>query len=117
MQILSACWGLFSHILQRDKGIPANKAIKAYFIPTSNKLQGRPKTTLPIVFNRFLTLIQVLTSNQAALKQRPDLIHRPSTGDEMLEGTSKTDRRNCQRVTDEELGRSTAIRQSGRSSR
>ena len=58
MKIQSARWSLFGHIQQRDKDIPANKAIEAYFIPNGNKLQGWPKTTLPIVFDRDLTLIQ-----------------------------------------------------------
>ena len=53
-QILSARWCLFDHILQRDKG---NKTTRAYFIPNSNKLR-RPKTTLPIMFNRDLVPIQ-----------------------------------------------------------
>ena len=58
LQILSARWSLFGHILRRDKDIPANKATRAYFIPNGNKLRGRPKTILPIVFNRDLALIQ-----------------------------------------------------------
>ena len=58
LQILSARWSLFGHILLRDKNIPANKATRAYFIPNGNKLRGQPKTTLPIVFNRDLSLIQ-----------------------------------------------------------
>ena len=58
LQILSARWSLFGHILRRDKDIPANKATRAYFIPNGNKLRGRPKTTLPIVLNRDLSLIQ-----------------------------------------------------------
>ena len=49
---------LFGHILRRDKDIPANKATRAYFIPNANKLRGRPKTTLPILLNRDLSLIQ-----------------------------------------------------------
>ena len=57
LQILSARWGLVGHILRGDKDIPANKAAIAYFIH-GNKLRGRPKTTLPIVFNRDLSLIQ-----------------------------------------------------------
>ena len=55
LQILSARW---SHILRRDKEIPVSKATRAYLIPNSNKLRGRPKKTLPIVFNRDLALIQ-----------------------------------------------------------
>ena len=55
--ILSARWSLFCHILRRDKDIPANKATRAYFIPNGNKLLGRPKTTLPIMLNRDLSLI------------------------------------------------------------
>ena len=58
LQILSARWSLFGHILQGNKDIPANKATRAYFIPNDNKLRGRPKTTLPIVCNRDLSLIQ-----------------------------------------------------------
>ena len=58
LQILSALWSLFGPILRRDKDIPANKATRGYFIPNGNKLRGRPKTTLPIVFNRDLALIQ-----------------------------------------------------------
>ena len=57
LQILSARWSLFAHILRRDKDIPANKATRSYFIPNGNKLRGRPKTTLPIVLNRDLALI------------------------------------------------------------
>ena len=59
LQILSACWSLFGHILCRDKDIAAKrKSTRAYFIPNGNKLQGRPKTVLQIVFNRDLALIQ-----------------------------------------------------------
>ena len=55
LQIQSARWSLFGHILRRDKDIPANKATRAYFIPNGNKLRERPKTTL---LNRDLSLIQ-----------------------------------------------------------
>ena len=55
---LSARWSPFGHILRRDKDIPANKTTRANFIPNGNKLRGRPKTTLPIVFNRDIALIQ-----------------------------------------------------------
>ena len=58
LQILSARWSLFGHILRRDKDIPANKATRAYFIRNGKKLPGRPKTTLPIVFNRDFSLIR-----------------------------------------------------------
>ena len=58
LQILSARWSLFGHILRRDKDIPANEATRAFFIPNGNKLRGRPKTTLPSVLNRDLSLIQ-----------------------------------------------------------
>ena len=57
LQILSARWSLFAHILRRHKDIPANKAIRSYFISNGNKLRGRPKATLPIVLNRDLALI------------------------------------------------------------
>ena len=42
LQILSAGWILFGHILRRDKDISANKATRAYFIPNGNKLRGQP---------------------------------------------------------------------------
>ena len=58
LQILSARWSLFGHILRRDKDIPANKATRTYFIPHGKKFRGRPKTTLPIVFNKDLALIK-----------------------------------------------------------
>ena len=60
LQIKLSRWSLWSHILRKDKDIPANKVTRAYFIPNGNKLRGRPKTTLPllqIVFNRDLALI------------------------------------------------------------
>ena len=50
-------WNLFGHILRRDSDIPANKATRAYFIQYGHKLRGRPTTTLPIVLNRDLGLI------------------------------------------------------------
>ena len=59
MLMLSAGWSLFGHNLRRDKDTPANKATGAYFIPNGNKLRGRPKTTLPTVFNRDLALVQL----------------------------------------------------------
>ena len=58
LQILSARWSLFGHILRGDKDPPANKATRDYFISYGNKLRRRPKTTLPIVFNRDLALVQ-----------------------------------------------------------
>lgn len=57
IQILVARWKLFGHILRRDKDIPANKAMRAYFTPNGKKFKGRPITTLPIVLNRDLTNI------------------------------------------------------------
>ena len=45
-------------ILRRYNNVPANKATRAYFIPNGNKLRGRPKTALPIAFDRDLALIQ-----------------------------------------------------------
>ena len=55
--ILKARWNLFGHILRRDSDIPANKATRAYFIQYGHKLRGRPTTTLPILLNRDLELI------------------------------------------------------------
>ena len=57
LQILKARWNLSGHILRRDSDITANKATRAYFIQYGHKLRGRPTTTLPIVLNRDLGLI------------------------------------------------------------
>ena len=57
LQILKARWNLFGHILRRDSDIPANIATRASFIQYGHKLRGRPTTTLPIVLNRDLGLI------------------------------------------------------------
>ena len=96
LQNLLACWSLFGHILRRDKDIPANKARRGYFIPNGNKL--RPKRTLPIVLNRDLAL----TQHPIRLHSSKDLaeITEPSTGQEMLEGITITDRESCQSVPD-----------------
>ena len=57
LQILKARWNLLRHCLRRDSDIPANKATRAYFIQYGHKQRGRPTTTLPIVLNRDLGLI------------------------------------------------------------
>ena len=57
LQILKARWNLFGHILRRDSDIPVNRATRAYFIQYGHKIRGRPTTTLPIVLNRDLGLI------------------------------------------------------------
>ena len=96
--ILSARWSLFRHILRRDKDIPANKATRVYFIPNGNKLQGRQKTTLPIVFNRDLPLIQ----HPIRLYSSKDLaeITELALDRKCWEGINITDRESCQSVTD-----------------
>ena len=50
------------------------------------------------------------TSNQTTLSQRPGRDHRTSTG-QRWKRSSITDRGSCRRVTDEELGRDTAVSQ------
>ena len=57
IQILSARWSLFGHILRRDKDIFANKATRAYFIPNGNKLLERPKKTFMIFLMILYTLL------------------------------------------------------------
>ena len=96
--ILSARWSVFGHILRRDKDIPANKATRVYFIPNGNKLQGRQKTTLPIVFNRDLALIQ----HPIRLYSSKDLaeITELALERKCWEGINITDRESCQSVTD-----------------
>ena len=70
IQILSACWSFFGHVLRRGKDILVNKATRACFILNGNKLRGLPKTTLPIVFKKDLALIQhpirLLSNNDLA---------------------------------------------------
>ena len=114
LQILSARWSLFGHILRRDKDIPANKATRAYFIPNGNKLRGRPKTTLPIVLNRDLSLIQDLMR----LHSSKDLaeITELAQDSKCWRGINVKDRESCRSVADQELGRETAISQSVESS-
>ena len=58
LQIISGCRSLFGHFLRRDKDISTKKPTRAYFIPNAYKLRGRPKSTLPNVFNGDLALIQ-----------------------------------------------------------
>ena len=65
--------------------MPANKTTRAYFIPNGNRLRGRPKTTLPLVLNRYLALIQ----HPIRLNSSKDLAE--STGQEMMEGITITD--------------------------
>ena len=109
LQILSAHWSLFGHILRRDKDIPANKAAAPYFIPNCNKLRGRPKTILPIVFNRDLALIQ-----------HPIRLHPSKDPAEIIElaqdrnywrGLTSQIKEAAEVLTDLELGCETAISQ------
>lgn len=58
LQITERRWRLFGHILRRDREIPANKAMTAYFISSGQRFKGRPPTTLPIVINRDLVRSQ-----------------------------------------------------------
>ena len=57
----------------------------------------------------FSALYRDAILNQTTLKQRPGRDHRPSTGQETLEGISTTDRESCHSVQD--TGRDTAISQ------
>ena len=50
-------WSLFGHILRETK-TPSQIKQQQIIIIRGNKLRGRPKTTLPMVFNRDLALIQ-----------------------------------------------------------
>ena len=45
-------------IFYKETDISANEATREYFNAKGNKLRGLPKTTLPIVFNRDIALIQ-----------------------------------------------------------
>ena len=57
LQIPEAGWNLLGHIIRRVSDILANKATRAYFIQYGHKERGQPTTTLPIVVNRDLGLI------------------------------------------------------------
>ncbi|GFR99437.1 very-long-chain enoyl-CoA reductase [Elysia marginata] len=52
---------LFGHILRRDREIPANKAMEGFFVPQGDKYRGRPITTLPVVLNNDLSLLESST--------------------------------------------------------
>ena len=54
INIVESRWRLFGHILRRDIDIPANKAMKAFFVPKGDKFRGRLTTTLPTVINKDL---------------------------------------------------------------
>ena len=53
---MKARWRLFSHILRRDKDIPAYKAMQFYFdkSPTDKKFSGRERIALPTTLARYL---------------------------------------------------------------
>ena len=97
LQILSARWSFFGHILWRDKDISPHKATRAYFIPNGNKLRGQPKTTLPIVFNRALALIQ-----------HPIRLH---SGKEQAEITELAQDRKCWRRLTSQIEKATEVSQ------
>ena len=68
MMALHAQWNLFGHILRLLPNVPANTAMTAYiFLPTWGSRNGRPRTTLPTVFNDNLKGIPY------KLKSRKDL--------------------------------------------
>ena len=53
--IVESRWRLFGHILRRDRDIPANKAMQAYFHQMTCRHRGRPTTTLPVIINKELS--------------------------------------------------------------
>ena len=58
LTIMSHRWRLFGHILRRDKDIPANHAMMAYFRSGEEKFRGRKRTTLPITINNDLRKLE-----------------------------------------------------------
>ena len=48
LDILTARWKLFGHVLPSNNDTPANKAMAYYFENINDKqFKGRPRTTLP----------------------------------------------------------------------
>ena len=78
LQILYARWSFFGHILLRDKGIPANRAKRAFLsLKITNCEDGQRQPCQ----QRSGT---DSTPNQTTLKQRPGRDHRTSTEQEMF---------------------------------
>ena len=104
LQILKARWNLFGHIIRRDSDIPANIAKRAYFIQYGHKRRGRPTTTLPIVLNRDLGLI-----DYCRLQYTDDLVKITELARDREQWRELSARRS---VLDDELGCDTTISQS-----
>ena len=58
LHILQQRWQLFGHILRRDKLIPANIAMSAYFQKHGEPFRGRPITTLPVLLDKNLGTLE-----------------------------------------------------------
>ena len=57
--ILESGCRLFGHILRRNEGIPANKAMQLYYFHrTEKRFRGRSTTTLLVIINKDLSQIQ-----------------------------------------------------------
>ena len=74
LDILTARWKLFGHILRSNLDIPANKAMNNYFDSTKlTKFKGRPRTTLPTTLNQDIKRTKLNQYNIRQLKNKKDL--------------------------------------------
>ena len=87
-------------LLNTTKNIPAKT--RAYFNPNGNKLRGRPKTTLPIVYNRDLALIQhpIRLQSSKDMAEITELAQDRNSGGGGGGGMNITYRDSCRSVTD-----------------
>ena len=74
LDILTARWKLFGHILRSNLDTPANIAMNNYFDNTNTtKFKGRPRTTLPTTLNQDIKRTKLTQYNIEQLKTKEDL--------------------------------------------
>ena len=74
LDILTARWKLFGHILRSNLDTPANIAMNNYFDNTNTtKFKGRPRTTLPTTLNQDIKRTKLTQYNTEQLKTKGDL--------------------------------------------
>ena len=77
-----ARWRLFGHVLRLPRDAPAQTAVDDYFEPhaAGSTFRGRPRTTLPRVFNADLEAV----SHFGSLKNAADLGHLRSIAEDRV---------------------------------
>ncbi|GFR57832.1 folylpolyglutamate synthase [Elysia marginata] len=59
LEVLKARWRLFGRALRRDQNIPANEAMRFYFLENNKKARGRLQMTLPVTLNKDLKKLEL----------------------------------------------------------